>query len=115
VTRKEAISYFEELANVIDIPPVHLGSAVAVEEWAKRTERLNGAYRLAISALREQPRWISVEERLPDNEDVVLCVTKNKRPFVCRYDHYWKHWRVSKSVKVTHWMYLPEPPTEEEV
>ena len=63
--------------------------------------------------MREQPRWISVEDRLPDNEDTVLCVTKNKRPFVCRYDHYWKHWRVSGSVKVTHWMPLPEPPEVE--
>jgi hypothetical protein len=56
--------------------------------------------------------WISVKERLPSNGNTVLCVTKNNRPFVCRYDHAWKRWDVSGNVEVTHWMTLPEPPKE---
>lgn len=56
--------------------------------------------------------WISVKERLPEHENAVLCVTKNGNPFIGRYDHTWKHWRVSGSVTVTHWMLLPEPPKE---
>lgn len=58
--------------------------------------------------------WISVKDRLPEHSNTVLCVTKNGRPFVCKYDHAWKHWAVSGSVKVTHWMPLPEPPKDGE-
>ena len=56
--------------------------------------------------------WISVKERLPSDEKTVLCVTKNNRPFVCRYKHAWERWAVSLNVEVTHWMPLPEPPKE---
>jgi hypothetical protein len=113
VTREEAIKYLSEEQEKTKEVVALTERDFKVSESVWHTEY--EAFALAIAALREQPRWISVEERLPDNEDVVLCVTKNKRPFVCRYDHYWKHWRVSGSVKVTHWMPLPEPPTEEEV
>lgn len=54
MTREDAILYFQELVNVIDVPPVHLRSAVAVEGWWKRTERMKGAHRMAISAMMEQ-------------------------------------------------------------
>lgn len=66
---------------------------------------------MAISALREQPRWISVEERLPEEDGFYLVYG----PFIYRdtkwYDrknfsqYFWKH-------DVTHWMPLPEPPEE---
>ena len=67
---------------------------------------------MAISALREQPRWISVEERLPEEDGFYLVYG----PFIYRdtkwYDrknfsqYFWKH-------DVTHWMPLPEPPEVE--
>lgn len=56
--------------------------------------------------------WISVKDRLPRNSNTVLCVTKNGRPFVSKYNYAWSRWAVSGSVKVTHWMPLPEPPEE---
>lgn len=99
MTREEAIKVLKHTVGNINYD--------AEREEIYFTHEWVGAYEMAISALREQPCWISVEEALPETEDTVLCVTKNKRPFVCRYDHYWKHWRVSKSVKVTHWMPLP--------
>ena len=54
MTREEAIAYFEQHVEIMEQPPIHLGSAVAVEEWAKRCDRLSGAYGWAIAALREQ-------------------------------------------------------------
>ena len=58
-------------------------------------------------------RWIPVTERLPENSNAVLCITRKGNPFVGRYDHKWNHWAVSGSVTITHWMPLPEPPKED--
>ena len=94
---------------------------------------------MAISALREQEsaenahcnccqkgnRWISVEERLPEQEQTVLLVCKNGARFVgfYRFDYdgevQWKIWTALGSARklnkgrVTHWMPLPEPPEVE--
>lgn len=57
-------------------------------------------------------RWISVDERLPENGKRVLVTTDKGNPFVARYDHKWARWRVSGTTDVTHWMPLPKPPEE---
>ncbi len=54
MTREEAIAYFEQHVEIMEQPPIHLGGAVAIQEWAKRCDHMTGVYRLAISALREQ-------------------------------------------------------------
>ena len=88
------------------------------------------------------PRWISVEERLPEGEDPVLILVKetehyglNKdksKVYHCQYLAYWddEEWyttwcngcrKISDTAnepnaddyEVTHWMPLPEPPEEE--
>ena len=70
-----------------------------------------------------QPKWISVEERLPDaGEKVIVCGVKNGiqvgafhmklRPENNR--RWW--WKNNTILEVTHWMPLPsmhEPPKEE--
>ncbi len=71
----------------------------------------------------ENPRWINVEERLPENEQMVIGYTPcDGYMFVGYYreEQNWKQWyivtamRSTKYVtkKVTHWMHLPEPPKE---
>lgn len=63
--------------------------------------------------------WISVEERLPDSMEWVLCAHANGLVEVLRYDHIMDDWdttvrnccRCLKSV--THWMPLPTPPKGE--
>ena len=86
---------------------------------------------LAYGALENQPFWISVEERLPEDDlppDTdrvaikVLTVTNHgTRRFVrelTRQRWYWKGvmqpWSWSKDARgVTHWMPLPSPPEVE--
>lgn len=69
------------------------------------------------------PKWISVEERLPENYESVLLWFSyrswaNERRIDCeeaavgwRADDLWYIERCS-GVRVTHWMPLPDPPKE---
>ena len=78
----------------------------------------------AVECILEEPRWISVEERLPELESFVLCRLKGFQcggnTQVCRYraadkyvDHpYFDHYR-NGSPCVTHWMPLPDAPEVE--
>ena len=67
------------------------------------------------------PEWISVEDRLPDNHQRVTGIgfdygdVKNKRHYVvCEYfDSIWLGDEDEEFEYITHWMPLPEPPTEE--
>lgn len=62
--------------------------------------------------------WISVEERLPEYDEKVLIWTG--RTTVRGYrshtdkqgEHYKLNWPSNDAANVTHWMPLPEPPTE---
>ena len=79
--------------------------------------------------------WISVDERLPETDPKkramyhynvpvsirVLCACKqiNGKVMVkegyCEKQEDGPFWRIPGSIdSVTHWMYLPEPPTDEE-
>ena len=64
-------------------------------------------------------RWISVDERLP--EEKVNCIVHYKHAY-CDNDDYWaigicfydgKKFQMDWSYKVTHWMPLPQPPKGE--
>ena len=76
------------------------------------------ALAMAISAL-EKTKWISVNERLP--EEKVNCIVHYKHAY-CDNDDYWaigicfydgEKFQIGSSYKVTHWQYLPQPPEEE--
>ena len=63
------------------------------------------------------PRWISVEERLPENGKFVLVSDGDDIDTACRYKaltpdevetFFW-----DSVLEVTHWMPLPEPPKED--
>ena len=73
----------------------------------------------------EQPTasvWISVNDRLPENETTVLAFVQHKigwyRMFAWHDEHGWHssaaEFEERESKFVTHWMPLPEPPEERE-
>lgn len=58
------------------------------------------------------PKWISVNDRLPENYEPVIIF----RDDCCDACFGWLIdglWSVPKGVAVTHWMPIPEPPKEE--
>lgn len=73
------------------------------------------------AANRKKNKWISVEERLPKYGDCVLGIGPKKGYYVCDYrgishfvyggDEPWFAAK-GKTVNITHWMQLPEPPKE---
>lgn len=77
------------------------------------------------AALEKVPRWISVEERLPENDDLML-VRANGRIGEIRLEGAyvlamycsdgWSLWDYEddeiRHLKILHWMPLPEPPKE---
>lgn len=64
--------------------------------------------------------WISVEDRLPPMNMLVLCMKKSKKYFIGSYigASYangcaaFKHAEKDMAIGVSHWMPLPEPPKE---
>lgn len=64
--------------------------------------------------------WISVEDRLPEPMEWVLCFCSTNVVHILRlddYGHYWTAQSLCKHYKkeyVTHWMPLPQPPKEVE-
>lgn len=113
MTREEAIKSLEYMRLLL-----------VSQDWGE-------ALHMAISALREQESansckkcnsWIPVTERLPEKCTIVLCYKDGQR----RLGHYlganysegvaaFRHPKDQWAFGVTHWMPLPEPPTEEEV
>lgn len=55
--------------------------------------------------------WISVKDKLPENEKLVLVSYKKRSMDVVWYNHNQKMW-MKNFATVTHWMPLPEPPNE---
>ena len=102
MTREEAIKWLERLAN-----------GTRVVEYRK-------ALSMAIAALREQPKWIPVTERLPkDDSDVLayLRIGEEGRIYPANYAKgvWWDCIFNTPATKTTtHWMPLPEPPEEDE-
>ena len=75
----------------------------------------------------EESKWISVEDELPNEEQLVLLLCKNGAMFVGyeKYNSYEQEprWRIKTALnstkllnkgRVTHWMPLPEPPKEDQ-
>jgi hypothetical protein len=65
------------------------------------------------------PKWISVEERMPDYDGKYLCFVDEKEPCGAEYkrqyilSNHCNIWVTNKNTtKVSHWMPLPEPPKE---
>lgn len=68
------------------------------------------ALRMAVQALEEKPRWIPCAERLPSDENKVLCCTQTKagaKNIVLGYYAGGK-WRCGMNSNVVAWMPMPE-------
>jgi hypothetical protein len=91
-----------------------LQAADAIEELSKQFDDMNEANIALYGAL---PKWTSVEEKLPEAGQRVLCYCRANiyEVMKMRTDRDWvqdiNH--VYMSGFVTHWMPLPEPPEEE--
>lgn len=73
------------------------------------------ALRMGVQALEEKPRWIPCSERLPREEDKVLCCTQTKagaKNIVLGYYAGGK-WRCGMNSNVVAWMPMPQTYKEE--
>ena len=93
-----------------------LGSAIeAIEE-------LSAKYEKALHELvkQEEPRWIPVEEKLPEENGFYLCCYEAKHRDGVAMDeglsilkYLDQKWHLNEMYIVTHWTPLPKPPKEE--
>ena len=64
-----------------------------------------------------QPKWFSVKEKLPENDDNYLVFTSDRNDAVIATyygDGEWLEYDLTNLIPlVTHWMPLPEPPETE--
>ena len=103
------------MADIIYAPTVELTNEAAIEHLHKTGWMQNHDREMT------RPGWISVKDRLPEDETVVIAYVQHKigwyRMFAW-HDMYGWHSNApgfdeEESDYVTHWMPLPEPPEEE--
>lgn len=81
----------------------------------RKEECISLAKDLYDAGYRKQSEWISVDERLPQNDDRVLVYIHSERSYTMLdtdriLDGKWVRW----GEDVTHWMPLPQPPERKE-
>jgi len=97
MTREEAIHYLERIKNEYDC---------SYEE---------DALAMAIRALEQEPKWIPVSERLPDDEeDVLFCdlfgdIMLGYHPRDWKSTHFAERGSCEFQKNVAAWMPLPKP------
>lgn len=96
-------------------------TSCAYEKILNCTESVREDARALIQQLEAQvPKWIGVEERLPEDEIPVLVgYSRNLDGFISigYLDHEDMRWCGIDGIRIarpSHWMPLPEPPKEEE-
>lgn len=103
INKEAAVNALAKIINNSDMP----------EEWSKgMSAAMSALYRAPAADVREV-KWISVEERLPEEEGCYLVAVKNdhKRRYSKTAWFSRESWFARQDV--THWMPLPEPPKEE--
>ena len=101
MTNEKAIMCLEDMKIKVPIPKA-----------AKQAMENNEALDVAIKALKKEPHWIPVTERLPDNDRNVLITSKGGVSMAWYNGSYFEkgastHHR--KMETVTAWAELPEP------
>jgi hypothetical protein len=87
----------------------------APEEDIQNIKEKIDRYEEASDALRERKKWVSVDERFPDDGAVVLCKTKyiyDVLQWYARLNTWLGKDRAYSSSHVTYWMPIPELPKE---
>ena len=110
MTREEAIKWFEEEKEAAQRQVVAFESCFKCFKSAHR--KIVVYNEMAIAALREQPRWISVEERLPRRFERVLVWDEEEDAVgEAEYNGEDFKWVEDEIIAfATHWMPMPEPP-----
>ena len=128
-TVKEISQRFDDmvLQEVINVG-VHVDREELIKSLEYDRDQYNNGYEDGL--VDGKPKWISVEDRLPEKGDSYLVVVKEKYPHEAKWnvhvdvasnyghyiDDYWdtfNDWDEGQEVHITHWMPLPEPPKEE--
>ena len=91
-------------------------AADAIEELSLAQEQWITQERNVL--LKSQPRWVSVTERLPEEDGMYLVHGKwsasgRKVTDTCEFYVHDGYFRAAWNFDVTHWMPPPEPPKEE--
>lgn len=115
MTIEEAIKYLEPIAKNAGLLNYRSALTLALEALRAQQTEKNG-----------YPNWISVRDRLPNDDKKYLCrygfeksekksrlmFTGSLYYFTNDRNPHWQH--VGAGLFVTHWMPLPEPPIEKE-
>lgn len=110
----------EEIEKLPVIIDMMLGESVIVDTKEKLHEKLTEVCNLAIKALEQEPRWIPVTERLPEDRELLLVTAywhETYQVMVGAYfgngDWWCAPWNNTSEpqqlLKVKAWMPLPEP------
>lgn len=114
--RAQAVYLPEKFSKNAELLDVLMKAADAIEDLITALTASNEVI------VKNKPRWISVEERLPEvDQPVMICAFgKSVGEGVYRghdgFHHVWKMYASSGTYwddEVTHYMPLPEPPKEE--
>lgn len=111
MTREEAVLILDPDNSEAALARLEYYAGFGGEEAELRIIR--DACRLAVKALRETGAWVSVEQQMPEEGRPVLvwCRSRMSTRHATVSTFYDGKW--SRRVRdVTHWMPLPEPPTE---
>lgn len=110
-----AIERLQELIDCNEKYEAFLTEEDDNDEDLRDTELTLETLRMAKRALEGKPRWIPCSERLPREEDKVLCCTQTKagaKNIVLGYYAGGK-WRCGMNSNVVAWMPLPETHEED--
>lgn len=104
------------LPNINETPPIHRKDEIMYQQyWMGVKRKLNavsvdkemGTTLNNLQQNQTKDNWVSVEERLPDDYEWVICGnTKTQKSHYGRYEE--DRW--SRGREVTHWQPLPKPP-----
>lgn len=101
-----------EIVSNYSFPHIPSANVVEKTEWDKLMFLVEAANQIL-----EAAKWISVKERLPDENSTVIALARDdkmQKVTTCRFGQ--SHFVLTGRVaywKVTHWMPLPKPPEEE--